>query len=140
VPDDVFGDGSPAVVAADHRHDIECDVGADGRIRLAWRALNQIAHSELVRRLARALRRAGYPFIFTQQLGVAATSHQCGTARMGDDPRTSVVTPACRTHDVENLWIADASVFPSSAAVNPALTIAANALRIGDAGELVPSG
>ncbi len=86
---------------------------------------------------SRALRRAGYPFIFTQQLGVAATSHQCGTARMGEDPATSVVDPLCRCHDVENLWIVDASVFPSSAAVNPALTIAATALRVAAEGGLV---
>ena len=49
---------------------------------------------------------------------------------MGQDPATSVVDPDCRSHDVGNLWIVDASVFPSSAAVNPALTIAANALRV----------
>jgi choline dehydrogenase-like flavoprotein len=100
-----------------------------GRIHLHWRPTNQGAHDELVKRTARALRGAGYPFIFKQQLGVEATSHQCGTARMGTDPATSVVDPTLRAHDVGNLWIVDASVFPSSAAVNPALTIAALALR-----------
>ena len=55
---------------------------------------------------------------------------------MGDDPSQSVVTRDCRAHDVDNLWIVDASVFPSSAAVNPALTVAATALRVADTGHL----
>ena len=55
---------------------------------------------------------------------------------MGDDAALSVVTRDCRSHDVENLWIVDASVLPSSAAVNPALTVAANALRVADVGAL----
>jgi choline dehydrogenase-like flavoprotein len=113
------------------------EVGRDGRIHLTRRPTNLESHRELVKLTSRALRRAGYPFIFTQQLGVAATSHQCGTARMGEDPATSVVDPLCRCHDVENLWIVDASVFPSSAAVNPALTIAATALRVAAEGGLV---
>jgi choline dehydrogenase-like flavoprotein len=107
-----------------------------GRIRLLWRATNVAPHEELVRRMSRALRRCGYPLIFTERLGIEATSHQCGTARMGEDPAASVVDPGCRAHDVENLWIVDSSVFPSSAAVNPALTIAANTLRVAAAGTL----
>ncbi len=110
-----------------------------GRIHLHWRPTNLESHRELVRRMSRALRRAGYPFIFRQQLGVEATSHQCGTARMGTDPAASVVDSKCRSHDVENLWIVDASVFPSSAAANPALTIAATALRVAQEGGLVES-
>ena len=57
-------------------------------------------------------------------------SHQCGTARMGDDPRTSVVDPWCRAHDLDNLRIVDASVLPTSGAANPSLTVAAIALRV----------
>lgn len=57
-------------------------------------------------------------------------AHACGTCRMGNDPKTSVVNKNGRTHDLENLYIADASVFSSSMGVNPALTIAANALRM----------
>jgi choline dehydrogenase-like flavoprotein len=60
------------------------------------------------------------------------TTHQCGTVVFGTDPRTSVLDPFCRTHDVENLFVVDASFFPSSAAVNPGLTIAAQALRVAD--------
>ena len=111
-------------------------VEPDGRIRLLWRATNVEPHQELVRRTRRALTRAGYPLVFTQRLGIEASSHQCGTARMGTDPDSSVVDVDCRAHEVDNLWITDTSVFPSSAAVNPALTAAANALRVAATGAL----
>jgi choline dehydrogenase-like flavoprotein len=57
-------------------------------------------------------------------------SHQCGTVVAGLDPATSVLDPWCRSHDLDNLWVVDAAFFPSSAAMNPALTIAAAALRV----------
>ena len=60
------------------------------------------------------------------------TTHQCGTLCFGTDPRASVLDPYCRAHDVDNLFVVDASFFPSSAAVNPGLTIAAQALRVAD--------
>lgn len=104
----------------------------DGRIVVHWRPTNLAPHRELVRRAARALRRAGYPVVLTQRMGIGTNSHQCGTAVMSTAPGDGVVTPDGRAHDVENLWLADASVFPSSAAVNPALTIAALALRLAD--------
>jgi choline dehydrogenase-like flavoprotein len=113
------------------------EVEANGRIRLRWRPTSLKPHAELVEKGRKALRGAGYPFVFTQSLGIVATSHQCGTARMGEDAATSVVDATGRCHDVENLWIADSSVFPSSAAVNPALTIAALALRTAEHGGLV---
>jgi choline dehydrogenase-like flavoprotein len=50
----------------------------------------------------------------------------------GHDPRTSVLDPFCRAHDVENMFVVDASFFPSSAAVNPGLTIIAQALRVAE--------
>jgi choline dehydrogenase-like flavoprotein len=118
------------------RADNRVTVDGTDRVHLAWQPTNLDAHHELVRRLGRAVRRCGYPLLFTQQLGIEATSHQCGTARMGDDPATSVVDRNCRAHDVANLWILDASVFCSSAAVNPALTIAANAMRVAATGVL----
>ncbi len=116
------------------RNRIELD-GA-GRIVITWRPTNVKAHRRLLREATKALRRAGYPIAFRQTLGIEATAHQCGTLRMGADPATSVVDPLCRSHDLENLWVVDASVFPSSAAVNPGLTVAANALRIAAAGHL----
>lgn len=64
--------------------------------------------------------------------GVNRTAHLMGTCRMGRDPRTSVVDGDCRTHDVPNLFICDGSVFPTSGAVNPSLTIQAIAARTAD--------
>ncbi|WP_206796085.1 GMC oxidoreductase [Amycolatopsis sp. MtRt-6] len=66
----------------------------------------------------------------TQRMGIETNSHMCGTAVAGVDAAESVLDPLCRSHDVGNLWLVDASFFPSSAALNPALTIGANALRI----------
>jgi len=60
------------------------------------------------------------------------TCHMNGGARMGDDPRTSVVNADCRTWDIPNLWICDGSVFPTVGGVNPSLTIQAVACRTGD--------
>jgi choline dehydrogenase-like flavoprotein len=58
--------------------------------------------------------------------------HQCGTCVFGDDPRRSVLDRNCQSHEVRGLYVVDGSFFPSSSAVNPALTIIANALRVGD--------
>jgi choline dehydrogenase-like flavoprotein len=57
------------------------------------------------------------------------TNHLAGTARMGDDPATSVVNADCRSWDIANLWVCDGSVFPTTGGVNPSLTITAIALR-----------
>jgi choline dehydrogenase-like flavoprotein len=78
------------------------------------------------------LRRAGFWKVMTHSHGAKNTTHQCGTLCFGTDPHTSVLDPFCRSHDVENLFVVDASFFPSSAAVNPGLTIAAQALRVAD--------
>ena len=67
-----------------------------------------------------------------QRIPLAGVAHQNGTIRFGHDPRTSALDVDCKAHDVDNLYVVDASFFPSSAAVNPALTIIANALRVGD--------
>ncbi|MFD1626352.1 GMC oxidoreductase [Azospirillum griseum] len=108
-------------------------VTLDGdRIRLAWTPNNLTGHWALVRATARMMRRAGYPLTLTKRMGLATTSHQCGTVRFGDDPATSVLDPFCRSWEIENLFVVDSGFFPSSAAVNPALTIAAQALRTAD--------
>jgi choline dehydrogenase-like flavoprotein len=65
-------------------------------------------------------------------LDVSGMSHQNGTLRFGKDPMTSVLDLNCKTHDLDNVYVVDASFFPSCGAFNPALTIAANALRVGD--------
>ena len=78
------------------------------------------------------LKVAGYPIVLVERMGIETNSHQCGTVKFGTDPAKSVLDPSCRSHDVPNLFVVDASFFPSSAAVNPALTIAAQALRVAD--------
>jgi len=107
-------------------------VDRDGRIHLTYRPNNLKAHRMLVKETRRILRRLGFWVVMTHSHGRKNTTHQCGTIVFGVDPRESVLDPYCRAHDVANLFVVDASFFPSSAAVNPALTIAAQALRVAD--------
>ena len=107
-------------------------VDDEGRIRLAYQPSNSRPHRELVARTKQMLKSLGLWFPFAASLGNRNTTHQCGTLCFGTDPRTSVLDPFCRTHDIDNLFVVDASFFPSSAAVNPALTIIAQALRVAD--------
>ncbi|MBX3404130.1 MAG: GMC family oxidoreductase [Phycisphaeraceae bacterium] len=110
----------------------------DGAVRLSYTPNNTEAYDRLVHRFTRALqeaaRRAGHqpPACLTARLGISGVSHQSGTLRFGRDPRDSVLDVNCKAHDLDNLYAVDASFFPSSAAVNPSLTIMANALRVGD--------
>jgi choline dehydrogenase-like flavoprotein len=113
---------------ADNRVTIE----PDGRIRLHYRPNNLTAHRQLVVETERILKRLGFWMIVKHSHGARNTTHQCGTVVFGTDARTSVLDPFCRAHEVANLFVVDASFFPSSAAVNPALTIAAQALRVAD--------
>ena len=79
------------------------------------------------------LRAAGYPIVLTRPFDRRTPSHQCGTVRIGADPgdvRRSI--PICRAYDHPNLFVVDASFLPTSAAVNPSLTVAAQALRVAD--------
>jgi choline dehydrogenase-like flavoprotein len=106
-------------------------VTVDGdRLMINWTPNNLAPHQELVKRVSRAVRKAGYPIVLTERMGIATNSHMCGTAVAGTDPSISVLDANCRSHDVNNLYVVDGSFFPSSAALNPALTIAANALRV----------
>lgn len=102
-----------------------------GEVVLDWRRTNTKAHALLVDRLKAAMRRAGWPVTLARGFPKSKPSHQCGTNRMGADPRTSVVDVNLKAHDLDNLYIVDASVLPTSAAVNPSLTVAALALRAG---------
>jgi choline dehydrogenase-like flavoprotein len=107
-------------------------VEPDGRIRLHYRPNNLTAHRRLVKETKRILYELGFWRVVKHSHGSRNTTHQCGTLVFGTDPRTSVLDPLCRTHDVENLFVVDGSFFPSSAAVNPGLTIIAQALRVAD--------
>ena len=114
------------------RPDNRVTVDPDGRIRLTYRPNNERAHAQLVRHWSRLLKEMGFWLVVTHSHKAKNTTHQCGTLCFGTDPRASVLDPFCRSHDVENLFVVDASFFPSSAAVNPALTIIAQALRVAD--------
>jgi choline dehydrogenase-like flavoprotein len=107
-------------------------VGPDGSIRVHWKPNNLVSHQRLADAAGSMMRAAGYPLVFTETMGIETNSHQCGTVRFGNDPGTSVLDPYCRSHDVENLFVVDSSFFPSSAAMNPVLTIAAQALRVAE--------
>jgi choline dehydrogenase-like flavoprotein len=106
-------------------------VGGD-TIVLDWRRSNMTAHGRLVARMRELFRAAGYPIVLARTFDRRTPSHQCGTVRFGTDPATSALDPFCRAHDHPNLFVVDASFLPTSAAVNPALTIAAQALRVAD--------
>lgn len=111
----------------------ESRVRVDGKgIILEWRPSNLGPHDRLVTVTRERMRAAGYPIILTKTVDGRLPSHQCGTARLGDDPAHSAVDPFGRSWDHPNLFIADAAILPTSAAVNPSLTVAALALRAAD--------
>jgi choline dehydrogenase-like flavoprotein len=113
--------------------DPDSRVWVDGRdIVLDWRRTNVTGHAKLVEKMRTVFRAAGYPIVLARPFDRRTPSHQCGTVRMGDDPTSSAVDPFCRAHDHPNLFVVDAGFLPTSAAVNPALTIAAQALRVAD--------
>jgi choline dehydrogenase-like flavoprotein len=113
---------------------------ADGAIRLDYWYNNLTAHDRLIRRFHRAMAKAGRTCRCLRAnraqmdsiLPIYGTAHQCGTLRMGTDQKSSVVDVNCKAHELDNLYVADTSVFVSSAAVNPALTCIANSLRVAD--------
>jgi choline dehydrogenase-like flavoprotein len=80
----------------------------------------------------RVMKEAGYPVLLARTMGIETNSHQVGTLRFGHDPATSVLDPFGKAHDLDNLYVVDASFFPSSSAVNPALTIGAQAIRVAE--------
>jgi choline dehydrogenase-like flavoprotein len=105
-------------------------VDPDGCIRIHWRRTNYDRHEAFLSKARDILKKAGYSAIFEQRFTIDMNSHMCGTAVGGADPATSVLDPWCRSHDIPNLLVVDSAFFPSSAAQNPALTIAALALRV----------
>jgi choline dehydrogenase-like flavoprotein len=110
-----------------------------GRVVLALTEGNMEAHRRLKKKLKQMLNRAGARSMFLERglylgknIPIGGTAHQAGTARFGTDPATSVLDVDCKAHELDNLYVADASFFPSIGAVNPTLTIIANALRVAD--------
>jgi choline dehydrogenase-like flavoprotein len=104
----------------------------DGTIRLSHTPNNLKAHNELVKHWRGIMRSLGYPIVLTQRMDITVSMHQCGTARFGNDPTTSVLDTHCKAWDVDNLYVVDASVLPSSAGFNPSLTIVAQAIRVSE--------
>ncbi len=119
----------------------------DGNVVLTYRPNNEEGHRRLIARLKAAMQQQtgcglhGHDchqglfarnLFLGQRIPLAGVAHQNGTVRFGHDPASSALDPFCRAHEVDNLYVVDGSFFPSSAAVNPALTIMANALRVGE--------
>jgi choline dehydrogenase-like flavoprotein len=122
-------------------------VDSKGGIVLSYTPNNQEGHARLTAKLRQLLKATTkcavhghecHEGLFARSLWVgqkiplAGVAHQVGTVRFGTDPRASALDVNCRVHDLDNLYVVDGSFFPSSGAVNPALTIMANALRVGD--------
>jgi choline dehydrogenase-like flavoprotein len=111
--------------------DSRVTVRPDGAINLHWHRTNLRAHQRWIARCKQILRSTGYPIVLASGFGTDVVSHQCGTVRFGSDPAHSALDPLCKAWDHDNLYVVDTGFFPSSAAVNPALTLAAQALRVG---------
>jgi choline dehydrogenase-like flavoprotein len=111
---------------------------SEGGIQLRYTPNNLEGHERLGAKVRQMLAKAKMKKVIPTNLYIggriplAGVAHQCGTVRFGHDPGTSALDTSCRAHEVENLYVVDGSFFPSSSAVNPALTIMANALRVGD--------
>lgn len=112
---------------------------SDGSIQVNYSRNNYAAYERLKEKLKETFVRLGeidpdYQDVYWNgyDLDVSGMSHQNGTLRFGNDPDTSVLDLNCKTHGLDNVYVVDASFFPSCGAFNPALTIAANALRVGE--------
>ena len=104
----------------------------EGQIKVEFTRNNLKAHEDFVNMWQGYLRKIGFFMFMVKQVPLSAVWHQIGTCKFGSDPKTTVLDLNCRTHDVENLYVVDGSFFPSMGAVNPTLTIVANALRVSD--------
>ncbi len=124
-------------------------LGSDGRIRLRYAQTNAEAHRRLKEKFMGLLSAIqcrdtvlpGYSYL-GGRLGISAVAHQNGTVRFGTDPAASALDLNCKLHELDNVYVVDSSFFVSSTAVNPTLTIIANALRVADhiAGRLGATG
>ena len=120
---------------------------SEGNIVLTYKPNNEEGHKRLIKKLESLMKQQTkcpehghdcHQGLFSrnlfvgQRIPLAGVAHQNGTIRFGRDPKTSALDVNCKAHDLDNLYVVDASFFPSSGAVNPALTIMANAMRVGD--------
>jgi len=115
-------------------------VGKQGKITLTYTPNNQVPKQKLYEKLKSMLNHLGmHPdyliprnLYLKTNIPIAGVAHQAGTCRFGKDPRNSVLDVDCKAHELDNLYVVDTSFFPSIGAVNPSLTVTANALRVGD--------
>jgi choline dehydrogenase-like flavoprotein len=112
-------------------------IASPGRIKLSYVPNNTQSFTRLKDRWIDVLKRAGHATTsvplhayFKKRIPLEGVGHQNGTCRMGHDPTSSVLDPNCKAHSLDNLYVVDASCFPSASAVNPSLTIVANSIRI----------
>jgi choline dehydrogenase-like flavoprotein len=105
----------------------------DGKLVYEYRYSNDLKkRSKLLRTLLQKKLKKKYRLVLLSNRDNINYGHACGTCRFGVDPKTSVLNPDNRSHDIKNLFVTDASFFPSSGGVNPSLTIAANAIRVAE--------
>jgi choline dehydrogenase-like flavoprotein len=122
------------------RPDNRVTLGQDGNIVLSYTPNNRKPLDELYSRIKKNLDHLGFhphhliprTAYMKNDIPIAGCAHQAGTVRFGSDPATSVLDVTCKAHELDNLYVVDTSFFPSIGAVNPSLTAAANALRVGD--------
>jgi choline dehydrogenase-like flavoprotein len=115
-------------------------VDQDGNIHLNYTHSNETEAADLYAEFKKILNHVGLAkhhvlhknFYMSMNIAVAGVAHQAGTCRFGTDPATSVLDVNCKAHEVDNLYVADTSFFPSIGAVNPGLTAMANAIRVGE--------
>ena len=122
-------------------------VDAEGNVVLSYKPNNEEGHKRLIVKLKELMQQQTrcqvhghdcHQGLFArnlfvgQRIPLAGVAHQVGTIRFGNDRKTSALDVNCKAHDLENLYVVDGSFFVSSGAVNPALTIIANALRVGE--------
>ncbi|MCZ6484992.1 MAG: GMC family oxidoreductase [Acidobacteria bacterium] len=114
-------------------------LNSKGEIVLCYKENNEEGHKRLVAKLKGMLKEINCEshliptaLYLGKKIPLAGTAHQNGTIRFGPDPKTSALDLNCKAHDLDNLYVVDGSFFVSSSAVNPALTIMANALRVTD--------
>jgi choline dehydrogenase-like flavoprotein len=140
------GNSQPGILGAHPSKDTgspneSCPVtdAASGRIQLTYTPNNVESFERLKDRWVEVLKKAGHATTsvplhayFKKRIPIEGVGHQNGTCRMGTDPATSVLDVHCKAHDLDNLYVVDASFFVSASAVNPSLTIIANAIRVAD--------
>jgi choline dehydrogenase-like flavoprotein len=115
-------------------------IDGDGKIHLDYSATNEAEAASLYHEFGQLLNHLGLAkhhvlhksFYMSMNIALAGCAHQAGTCRFGTDPATSVLDVNCKAHELDNLYVADTSFFPSIGAVNPGLTAIANGIRVGE--------